>query len=113
MLRVEGLSIHTGERPLVEGLALDLAEGAITCLIGPSGCGKTSVLKWLAGVLPPELIATGTARLDGAPLAAPHAYQPQQDTLFPWLNIAENAGLALEIAGARRATARDLSLIHI
>ena len=110
MLRVDGLAISADRRPLVEGLAFDLTEGAITCLIGPSGCGKTSVLKWLAGVLPPELTATGTAQLDGHPLAAPHAalaYQPQQDTLFPWLTIAENAGLALEIAGARRATARD------
>ncbi|MGR3793306.1 ABC transporter ATP-binding protein [Vannielia sp. SX4] len=109
MLQVEGLSIRAGTRLLVENIGLDLPEGTITCLIGPSGCGKSSIIKWLSGVLPPELSATGTATLGGAPLSAPSpalAYQPQQDTLFPWLTIAENAALGLEIAGLSRRAAR-------
>lgn len=108
MLRVEGLRVMAPTGVLVEDVALELAERRITCLIGPSGCGKTSVVKWLAGVLPPELIADGTARLDDRPVAAPHrsiAYQPQQDTLFPWLTMAENAALGLEIAGMPRKAA--------
>ncbi|MBY6154375.1 ABC transporter ATP-binding protein [Vannielia litorea] len=109
MLQVEGLSIRAGTRLLVEDITFALTEGTITCLIGPSGCGKSSIIKWLAGVLPPELSATGSATLEGAPLAAPSpalAYQPQQDTLFPWLTIAENAALSLEIAGLSRRAAR-------
>ncbi|MFY0634314.1 MAG: ABC transporter ATP-binding protein [Vannielia sp.] len=109
MLRVEGLAIRAGESLLVEETTLGLSEGAITCLIGPSGCGKSSIIKWLAGVLPPELAATGKASLAGAPLAAPNpalAYQPQQDTLFPWLTIAENAVLGLELGGLSRRAAR-------
>ena len=109
MLRVEGLCLGSGSRALVRDVGFELAEGRITCLIGPSGCGKTSVIKWLAGVLPAEISAEGRAALDGAPLRPPHgavAYQPQQDTLFPWLTIAENAGLGLEVGGMRRAAAR-------
>ena len=109
MLRIEYLSIRAGTHTLIEPVSLDLADNEITCLIGPSGCGKSSIIKWLAGVLPPELSAIGTARLDAAPLAAPNpalAYRAQQDTLFPWLTIAENAALGLEIAGHSRRAAR-------
>lgn len=109
MLEVQGLTIHAGDTTLVEDLSLNLATGRLTCLIGPSGCGKSSVIKWLSGVLAPELRADGSARMDGAELSLPHpsiAYQPQQDTLFPWLTIIENAALGLEIRGAPRANAR-------
>ncbi|MBY6002968.1 ATP-binding cassette domain-containing protein [Salipiger bermudensis] len=109
MLEVCRLNIHAGETALVEDLSLTLATGRLTCLIGPSGCGKSSVLKWLAGVLAPELRVTGEARLDGVALTLPDraiAYQPQQDTLFPWLTILENAALGLEIRGSARAVAR-------
>ena len=100
MLEVRGLTIRAGTEPLVEDLALDLTTGGLTCLIGPSGCGKSSVVKWLAGVLAQELGGHGTATVGGRNAALPHrdiAYQPQQDTLFPWLTICENARLGLAV----------------
>lgn len=110
MLRVEGLNVRAGERMLVTEFAFELDEGRITCLIGPSGCGKTSVLKWVAGILPPGIDAGGSITLDGAPISLPHpaiGYQPQSDALFPWLTIPGNAALALEIAGRSRKAARE------
>ncbi|WP_116086576.1 ABC transporter ATP-binding protein [Tropicimonas sp. IMCC34011] len=109
MLALEDLTIRMDGADLVRRVSLSLEEGRITCLIGPSGCGKTSVVKWLAGVLPPGMEADGRASLDASPIATPHpaiSYQPQQDTLFPWLTVAENAAMGLEIAGASRAEAR-------
>lgn len=109
MLEVQGLTIRAGDTTLVEDLSLELATG-LTCLIGPSGCGKSSVIKWLSGVLAPELQAEGHARMDGAQLSLPYpaiAYQPQQDTLFPWLTILENAALGLEIRSMSRAAAQE------
>ncbi len=110
MFEVRDLIIRAGQDTLVEKLSFDLPDTALTCLIGPSGCGKSSVVKWLSGVLAPELDATGVARLGSAPITLPHrdiAYQPQQDTLFPWLTITENAGLGLEIRGTRPREARN------
>ncbi len=109
MLEMQGLTIQAGNKTLVENLSLDLATGRLTCLIGPSGCGKSSVIKWLSGVLAPELRAEGQVRMDGADLPLPHpaiAYQPQQDTLFPWLTIVENAALGLKIRGMDGAAAQ-------
>jgi ABC-type nitrate/sulfonate/bicarbonate transport system ATPase subunit len=110
MLEVTGLTIRAGEAMLVEDMSLDLTQGRLTCLIGPSGCGKSSVVKWLSGVLAPELQVEGSASLDGRTAALPHreiAYQPQQDTLFPWLTICENARIGLEIRGMDRRAADD------
>ncbi|MZR11967.1 ATP-binding cassette domain-containing protein [Maritimibacter sp. DP07] len=109
MLRIEGLTIRARDRVIVEDIGFDMAEDRVTCLIGPSGCGKTSVQKWLAGVLAPELSVEGQARRDGRGLARPDpdlAYQPQQDALFPWLTIRENACLGLGVAGLSRRAAR-------
>ncbi|PZO68287.1 MAG: ABC transporter ATP-binding protein [Paracoccus denitrificans] len=108
MLDLRGLTIKAGARDLVRDLSLHLPDSGITALIGPSGCGKTSVLKYLAGILSPALTATGTAAIDDAPIDPPHgsvAYQPQSDTLFPWLTVAQNAALGLEVEGMPRATA--------
>lgn len=96
MLRVERLTIRAGTRDLVRDLSLDLAPDRITALIGPSGCGKTSVLRWLAGVLPADLPATGTLTVNDRRAIT---YQPQSDALFPWLTIAENAALGLRVRG--------------
>ena len=109
MLRIEALTIDSHERALVENLSLGLPDGQITCLIGPSGCGKTSVIKWLAGILPAELKANGRLVIDGREAVSPDpaiSYQPQSDALFPWLTVAENAALGLEVAGVPRAAAK-------
>lgn len=110
MLELRNLTIHAGRTSIVEDLSVDLPGTTLTCLIGSSGCGKSSVVKWLSGVLSPDLTATGSATLNGAAITLPHrdiAYQPQQDTLFPWLSITENASLGLEIRGTRPREARD------
>lgn len=110
MLEIRGLAIRSPSRDIVTELALHLPGQGITALIGPSGCGKSSVLKWLAGILPQGLDAQGAAMLDGEPISPPHPaiiYQPQNDALFPWLTIAENAALGLRVAGLSARTAHD------
>lgn len=115
MLELRHLTIHAGAATLVDDLSFALAPDGVTCLIGPSGCGKSSVVKWLSGVLSPELSVRGEAHLAGQPLAPPDraiAYQPQEDSLFPWLTILENAALGLEVRGEPRALARRRAAEH-
>jgi ABC-type nitrate/sulfonate/bicarbonate transport system ATPase subunit len=108
-LRIADLTIGAGSRDLVRDLSLSLPATGITALIGASGCGKTSLLKALAGILPAGLRAQGRITLDGADIRPPHpalAYQPQSDALFPWLSIAQNAALGLEVRGEGPRAAR-------
>jgi multiple sugar transport system ATP-binding protein len=39
-----------GDRPAVNELDLDIADGEFLVLVGPSGCGKSTSLRMLAGL---------------------------------------------------------------
>ena len=53
--------------PVVCGISLDVAPGAIVGILGPNGSGKTTFLRLLAGTRRPQ---RGSVMLDGQPLAS-------------------------------------------
>ena len=87
----------------VEGIDLAVAKGEFVSLVGPSGCGKTTLLSLLAGLFPPT---SGKVWLGGEPVIGPSpkvGYMLQQDFLFPWRSIRDNAAVGLEIQGIKSA----------
>lgn len=85
----------------VEGIQLAVARGEFVSLVGPSGCGKTTLLSLLAGLFSPTI---GHVLLDGKDVTGPApqvGYMLQQDYLFPWRTIADNAAVGLEIQGRK------------
>lgn len=64
VLAVEQLACIRGERQLFHDLTFRLAPGEALLLHGPNGSGKSSLLRLLAGFLPP---AAGRVLWDGAP----------------------------------------------
>jgi ATP-binding cassette subfamily F protein 3 len=56
VLRVDGLTFAYDDQapPLIDGLSLQVQAGERICIIGPNGRGKTTLLKLLAGSLPPR-----------------------------------------------------------
>jgi iron complex transport system ATP-binding protein len=61
-LAASGLALGYGERLVVEGLDLDVAQGTVTSVIGPNGCGKSTLLRALGRLLSPR---SGQVLLDG------------------------------------------------
>jgi len=77
---------------------MSMATGEFVAVMGPSGCGKSTLLELVCGLLEPD---AGSVEAAGAVL------MPQRDLLLPWLGALDNAALALRLAGASRAAARD------
>ena len=81
-LAAEGRSL-----PVLDGIDLRVSPGERVCLVGPSGAGKTSLLRVVAGLVPPT---AGRVRLEG-PLPAP-GWVPQHPTVLP-ATVLENIAL--------------------
>ncbi|WP_299861785.1 urea ABC transporter ATP-binding subunit UrtE [uncultured Hoeflea sp.] len=96
MLRIENLTLHYGQTPILKGISLSADVGQVTCVMGTNGVGKTSLLKAISGVHPRS---GGEYRLDGEPISGAPAYQlaakgvgyvPQGRDIFPLLTVTEN-----------------------
>jgi NitT/TauT family transport system ATP-binding protein len=99
-------------------ISFEVAQGELVCVVGPSGCGKTTLLRCIAGLLPPS---GGVVELDGTRIAGPPpglavVFQEYGRSLFPWLTVRRNVELPLRSAGvpkARRDELVDTSLASV
>ncbi|MDR1640429.1 MAG: ABC transporter ATP-binding protein [Clostridiales bacterium] len=96
--------------PKTETLALkdisfSVADGELLSIIGPSGCGKSTLLSIISGLVAPS---SGEVRVlrENAALG----YMLQQDHLFGWRTIFQNACLGLEIQ--KKKTPENLAHVH-
>lgn len=62
LVRIRGLCFSRGDRPVFDGVDLDIYRGQVTAIMGPSGTGKTTLLKLISGQLRPD---AGTVEVDG------------------------------------------------
>jgi polar amino acid transport system ATP-binding protein len=44
-LEIDAVAKSYGDRAVLDGLTLKVAEHEVVCLIGPSGCGKSTLLR--------------------------------------------------------------------
>lgn len=83
--------------------------GEFISLIGPSGCGKSTLLRLIAGLIPPS---DGSLTINGSragEIGTDLAFVFQEATLLPWLTVAANIELPLQlngVASAQRAAVR-------
>jgi multiple sugar transport system ATP-binding protein len=94
------------EKPAVDALDLEIAEGEFLVLVGPSGCGKSTSLRMLAGL---EDVTSGRIFIGDRDIT--HLRPKDRDiamvfqnyALYPHMSVGENMGFALKIAGASKS----------
>lgn len=107
MIRFEGVHKAFGDKVVLDGLSLDVPEGATTVLIGFSGSGKSVLLKHVVGLLTPD---AGTVSVDGqvvgdldwdalTALRSRIGYVFQFAALFDSMTIGDNLRLGLARQG--------------
>src|SRR5690554_2737708 len=98
------------ERPAVDSLNLDIADGEFLVLVGPSGCGKSTSLRMLAGL---EDVDQGSIWVGDREVT--HIQPKDRDiamvfqsyALYPHMSVADNMGFALKIAKVDKSEIRE------
>lgn len=103
-LTFDGVTKRYGETVAVDGVSLEIGDGAFVALVGTSGSGKSTLLKTINRLVTPGV---GRVLIDGHDVATGPApalrrrigYVFQGIGLFPHMTVAENIAIGLRIAG--------------
>ncbi len=93
---------ENAQRPAVDALDLNIADGEFVVLVGPSGSGKSTALRMLAGL---EEIDAGTIRIGSRDMVGVPSKDRdiamvfQNYALYPSKTVGENIGFALKMRG--------------
>jgi branched-chain amino acid transport system ATP-binding protein len=113
MLRVESLDVFYGDVQALDGVALDIEEGAIVAIVGANGAGKTTLIRALAGMNPQ---AHGRILFRGIDISGWPSHRvcnlgigqvAEGRQVFPTLSVDENLDLGAMLPRARAHRARN------
>ena len=118
MLRVESLDVFYGDVQALDGVSLDVEEGAIVAIVGANGAGKTTLIRALAGM---QQKLRGRILFRGVDIAGWPSHRvcnlgigqvAEGRQIFPTLSVEENleVGAMLPRARADRTKNRDRAL---
>ena len=113
MLQVEDLDVFYGDVQALDGVSLDIEQGAIVAIVGANGAGKTTLIRALAGMLPKprgRVVFRGED-ISGWPshrvcnLGLGQVAEGRQ--VFPTLSVAENLDIGAMLPRARASRAKN------
>lgn len=101
MLKLEEVTADLGGKRIIDGFSAEFAPG-VYAIMAPSGRGKTTLLRAIAGLIPFGGSITGAGKT---------AMLFQDDRLFPWLTVLQNAAITdkTEAAAAKWLACLGLS----
>jgi branched-chain amino acid transport system ATP-binding protein len=118
MLRIADLDVFHGDAQALDGVSLDVAEGAIVAIVGANGAGKTSLIRTIAGMHRP---ARGHIAFRGTEIAGWPSHRvcdlgigqvAEGRQVFPTLTVAENLDMGAMLPRAQGARARNRERVH-
>ncbi len=107
MLRVENLEVSYGDVQALDGVSLEIEEGAIVAIVGANGAGKTTLIRAVAGM---QQQLSGKIEFRGTDIAGWPSYRvcnlgigqvAEGRLIFPTLTVAENLDIGAMLPRAR------------
>ena len=117
MLTVENLEVSYGDVRALDGVSLEVAEGAIVAIVGANGAGKTTLIRTIAGMLRP---ARGSIRLRESDIAGLPSHRvcnlgigqvAEGRQVFPTLTVLENLEMGAMLPRARAEQGQNLERV--
>jgi branched-chain amino acid transport system ATP-binding protein len=113
MLRVENLDVFYGDVQALNGVSIDIEEGAIVAIVGANGAGKTTLIRTIAGMLRRgrgqivfrDLDISGWPSHRVCNLGIGQVAEGRQ--VFPTLSVDENLDLGAMLPRARADRAKN------
>ena len=107
MLAVDNIDVFYGDAQALDGVSLEVEQGAIVAIVGANGAGKTSLIRTIAGMNRP---ARGAIRYRGSDIAGLPSHKvcnlgigqvAEGRQVFPTLTVAENLDMGAMLPRAR------------
>ncbi len=86
-LRINNIKKSFDEKKVLDGVFMEVCKGERVIIKGPNGVGKTTLLKIIAGIIPPD---EGSIEFYENPQIS---FQFQNAIFLPWLSMTENLEL--------------------
>ncbi len=99
MLQVQNITYEYDESFRIDNVSFELQKGETLAIVGPSGSGKSTLLKIILGSIQPH---QGAIVLNGTEVTSLDidkrniGYCPQDQLLFPHLNVFDNIAIGLK-----------------
>ncbi len=113
MLKVDNLDVFYGDAQALDGVSLEIEQGAIVAIVGANGAGKTSLIRTIGGMHRP---ARGSISFRGQDIAGWPSHRvcnlgigqvAEGRQVFPTLSVAENLAMGAMLPRARGAGAQS------
>ena len=118
MLKVENLDVFHGDAQALDGVSLEIEEGAIVAIVGANGAGKTSLIRTIAGMHRPT---RGHIFFRGLDIAGWPSHKicdlgigqvAEGRQIFPSLSVTENLAMGALLSRTRASRAQNLEKVY-
>jgi NitT/TauT family transport system ATP-binding protein len=102
-----------GKLVVLKDINMSIEKGEFICAVGASGSGKSTLLRQIAGLDQPT---TGEVKIDGKQVVSPGPDRGmvfQHYTLYPWMNVQQNAEFGLKLQGLPKKERREQASYYL